>query len=70
MRRFLEFKGQSFRLDYDRDRADFVVKTEPHPFVVRKPATEIHGTEASEAAEPSLIVSSHWVSAPRARSAA
>ena len=34
MRRFLEFKGQSFRLDYDRDRADFVIKTEPHPFLL------------------------------------
>ena len=34
MRRFLEFKGQSFRLDYDRDGADFVIKTEPHPFLL------------------------------------
>ena len=34
MRRFLEFKGQSFRLDYDRDSADFVIKTEPHPFLL------------------------------------
>ena len=34
MRRFLEFKGQSFRPDYDRDRADFVIKTEPHPFLL------------------------------------
>jgi hypothetical protein len=34
MRRFLEFKGQGFRLDYDRDRADFVIKTEPHPFLL------------------------------------
>ena len=35
MRRFLEFKGQSFRLDYDRDRADFVIKAEPHPFLLK-----------------------------------
>ena len=32
MRRFLESKGQSFRLDYDG--ADFVIKTEPHPFLL------------------------------------
>ena len=36
MRRFLEFKGQNFRLEYDRNRADFVIKAEPHPFVVAK----------------------------------
>jgi hypothetical protein len=34
MRKFQEFKGQSFRLDYDRDRAGFVIKTEPHPFLL------------------------------------
>ena len=34
MRRSLEFKGQSFRLNYDRDRADFVIKTEPHAFLL------------------------------------
>ena len=32
MRRFLEFKGQSFHLDYDG--ADFVIKTKPHPFLL------------------------------------
>ena len=37
MRSFQEFKGQSTRLDYDRERGEFVVKLEPHPFVVRKP---------------------------------
>ncbi len=41
MRGFLEFKGQSTRLDYDRERGEFVAKAEPHPFVVRKPATEV-----------------------------
>jgi hypothetical protein len=40
MRSFLEFKGQSIRLDYDRERADFVLKAEPHPFMVRRPPTE------------------------------
>jgi hypothetical protein len=34
-------KGQSTRLDHDRERAVFVVKAEPHPFEVRKPATEV-----------------------------
>jgi len=40
MRGFLECKGQSTRLDYDRERADFFLKAEPHPFVVRKPFDE------------------------------
>jgi hypothetical protein len=40
MRGFLECKGQSIRLEYDRDRAGFVLKAEPHPFVVRKPSDE------------------------------
>ena len=36
MRGFQEFKGQNARLVYDRERADFVVKIEPHLFVVRE----------------------------------
>ena len=43
MRGFQEFKGQSIRLDYDRERADFLVKTEPHLFVVRKPTAGERG---------------------------
>ena len=31
MKSFLEFKGQSTRLDYDRERAVFVTKVAPHP---------------------------------------
>jgi hypothetical protein len=41
MRGFQEIKGQSIRLVYDRERADFVVKTEPHLLVVRESATEV-----------------------------
>ena len=52
MRSFLEFKGQSIRLDYDRERADFVLRAEPHPFVVRKPATEVEAKHNGDAAEP------------------
>jgi hypothetical protein len=40
MRGFQEIKGQSIRLVYDRERADFLVKIEPHLFVARKPAAE------------------------------
>jgi hypothetical protein len=40
MRGFLECKGQSTRLEYDRERADFVLKAGPHPFVVRKPTND------------------------------
>lgn len=40
MRGFEEIKGHTIRLVYDRDRADFVVKVEPHLFVVRNPETE------------------------------
>jgi uncharacterized Fe-S cluster protein YjdI len=43
MRGFQEIKGQSIRLVYDCERADFLVKTEPHLFVVRKPTA---GNEA------------------------
>jgi hypothetical protein len=52
MRGFLEFKGQSARIDYDRERADFVAKTEPHPFVVRKPATEVEPEHNGGSTEP------------------
>ena len=41
MRGFQEIRGQSTRLDYDRERANFVIKTGPHRFVVRKPAAEV-----------------------------
>jgi hypothetical protein len=42
MRGFQEFKGQTTRLDYDRERADFIlIKAGPHPFVVRKLAAEV-----------------------------
>ena len=51
MRSFQEFKGQSTRLDYDRERAEFVARPEPHPFVVRKAARE--GTLELRAKEPS-----------------
>jgi len=40
MRSFHEFKGQSTRLDYDRERGEFVARPEPHPFVVSKAARE------------------------------
>jgi hypothetical protein len=49
MRSFLEFKGQSIRLDYDRERADFVLRAEPHPFVVRKLATEVEAKHNGDA---------------------
>jgi hypothetical protein len=52
MRNFLEFKGQSIRLDYNRERAEFVLKTGPHPFVVRKPATEVETKHNGDATEP------------------
>ena len=41
MRNFLEFRGQSIRLAYDPERAEFVLKAGPHPFAVRKPATGV-----------------------------
>ena len=40
MRGFQEIKGQNIRLVYDRERADFLVKIEPHLFAVRKPQAE------------------------------
>ena len=41
MRGFQEIKGHNIRLVYDRDRADFIVKVEPHLFVVRNPEIEV-----------------------------
>jgi hypothetical protein len=41
MRGFQEIKGHNIRLVYDRDRADFIVKFEPHLFVVRNPKIEV-----------------------------
>ena len=41
MRRFQEFKGQSTRLDYNRERGEFVARPVPHPFVVRSAASEV-----------------------------
>ena len=40
MRGFQEIKGQSIRLVYDRERADFVVKAEPHPSWFASPRAE------------------------------
>ena len=37
MRSIQEFRGQSTRLDYDRERGEFVARPEPHPFTVTKP---------------------------------
>jgi hypothetical protein len=41
MRGFQEFKGQSTRLDYNRERGEFVARPVPHPFVVRSAASEV-----------------------------
>ena len=41
MRGFQEIRGQCTRLTYDRERANFVIKTEPHRFAVRKPDSEV-----------------------------
>jgi hypothetical protein len=41
MRGFQEIKGHNIRLVYDRDLADFIVKVEPHLFVVRNPEIEV-----------------------------
>jgi len=50
MKSFQEFKGQSTRLDYDRERGEFVARPEPHPFVVRKDTREgsLAGVQLSE----------------------
>ena len=47
MKGFLEFKGQSARLDYDRERGEFVTEAQPHPFVVRKCATKVEAIAKS-----------------------
>src|SRR5262245_1169175 len=47
MRGYQEQKGQRTRLGYDRQRAEFVTKAEPHPFVVRNAASEVQ-IEAKE----------------------
>ena len=41
MRGFQEFKGQSTRLDYNRERGEFVARPVPHPFVVCSAASEV-----------------------------
>ena len=41
MRGFQEIRGQCTRIIYDRERANFVIKTEPHRFAVRKPDSEV-----------------------------
>ena len=49
MRGFKEVKGQNIRLVYDRERAKFLVKIEPHLFLVHESATEVdvkHGYSA------------------------
>ena len=35
MRSFQEFKGHRTRLDYDRERGEFVASPAPHQFVIR-----------------------------------
>jgi hypothetical protein len=37
MRGFQEIRGHSTRLVYDRERAKFVIKLDPHRFMVGKP---------------------------------
>jgi hypothetical protein len=41
MRRLQEFKGQSTRLDYNRERGEFVARPVPHPFVARNAASKV-----------------------------
>jgi hypothetical protein len=45
MRGFREIKGQCTRLVYDRERATFLVKFEPHAFVMHEPATEVQAKQ-------------------------
>jgi hypothetical protein len=53
MRGFLECKGQSARLEYDLERANFVLKAGPHPFVVRKPTAKSEaGHKTGNGAKP------------------
>jgi hypothetical protein len=62
MRGFQEFKGQSTRLDYNRERGEFVA-TVPHPFEVRRAASEVN-TEPTESEVRSVIAAPNR---PRAR---
>jgi len=41
MRGYQETRGRSFRLVYDRERAEFVYRVEPHPFLARVPMAEV-----------------------------
>src|SRR5262245_36879638 len=61
MRSFQEFKGQISRLDYDRERGDFVARPAPHPFVFRNVASEVR-TEVKKP-ENFYIAASSWPSA-------
>ena len=62
MKRFQEFKGQSIRLDYNRERGEFVARPVPHPFVVCSAASEVK-TEPIESEVRSVIAANR----PRAR---
>src|SRR5262245_27439449 len=61
MRSFQEFKGRISRLDYDRERGDFVARRAPHPFVFRNVASEVR-TEAKKPGNFDTAASS-WPSA-------
>ena len=63
MRGFQEFKGQSTRLDYNRERDEFVARPVPHPFVVCSAASEVK-TEPTELEVRSVIAAPNR---PRAR---
>jgi hypothetical protein len=63
MRGFQEFKGQSTRLDYNRERGEFVARPVPHPFVVCSAASEVK-TEPTESEVRSVIAAPNR---PRAR---
>ena len=59
MRSFQEFKGQSTRIDYDRKRAEFVVRPVSHPFTTRNAVSEVQnghkkpgGSRSIDAASP------------------
>jgi hypothetical protein len=57
MRSFQEFKGRISRLDYDRERGDFVARPAPHPFVFRNVASEVR-TEAKKPGKFDIAASS------------
>ena len=57
MRGFQEVKGHNIRLVYDRERADFVVKVEPHLFLVSKP--EIEGANGHNGGNGKVPVRRH-----------